>query len=138
MESIRYAPAVDSLMYAMLATRPDIAHALGLMSRFMHNPKRLHWNVVKHVFRYLTGTKDHCILLNPNNTSSIVGYIDSNFTGYADSQKSTTGYYKFGNGAISWRSKLQECTDTSTTEAKYVATSDADKDSWLDRVMHMF
>ena len=57
-----------------------------------------------------------------------------------DSRKSTTGYcFKFGNGAISWKSKLQECTTTSTTEAKYVAASDAAKEAlWLGRLAHTF
>ena len=59
MKSEPYAPAVGSLMYAMVATRPDISHAVGVISRFMHNPDRSHWNAVKHVFRYLASTKDY-------------------------------------------------------------------------------
>ena len=57
-----------------------------------------------------------------------------------DSRKSTTGYcFKFGNGAISWKSKLQECITTSTTEAEYVAASDAAKEAlWLSRLAHTF
>ena len=50
----------------------------------MHNPDRSHWNVVKHVFRYLVGTKDYDILFGPNNTSGVVGYNDSNFAGCVD------------------------------------------------------
>ena len=59
MKSIPYAPTIGSLMYAMVATRLDIANAVGVVSRFMHNPGRSHWNVVKHVVTYLAGTKDH-------------------------------------------------------------------------------
>ena len=57
-----------------------------------------------------------------------------------DSRKSTTGYcFKFGNGAISWKWKLQECTATSTTEAEYVAASDTAKEAlWLSRLAHTF
>ena len=57
-----------------------------------------------------------------------------------DSRKSTTKYcFKFGNGAISWKSKLQECTATSTTEAEFVATSDAAKEAlWLGGLAHTF
>ena len=65
MKSVTYAPAVGSLMYA---TRPNILHVVGVVSRFMHNPDQLHWNVVKHVFKYLAGTKDHDILFGPNPT----------------------------------------------------------------------
>ena len=55
-------------------------------------------------------------------------------------RKSTTGYwFKFGNGAISWKSKLQECTATWTTEAEYVVASDAVKEAlWLSRLAHTF
>ena len=56
MKSVPYAPAGGSLMYAMVTTRPDIAHVVGIVSRFMHNPSWAHWNIVKHIFRYLVGT----------------------------------------------------------------------------------
>ena len=81
MNSVPYAPTVGSLMYTMVATRLDISHAVGVISRFMHNPGRSHWNVVKHVFRYLAGTKDHGILFGPNPTTCVVGYTDSDFAG---------------------------------------------------------
>ena len=102
MKSVLYAPAVGSLMYAMVATRPDISHIVGVGSRFKHNSGRSHWNAVKHVFRYLAGTKDHGILFGLNPTLGVVGYTDSDFVCCVDSRKSTTGYcFKFGNGAIS-------------------------------------
>ena len=104
MKSVPYAPAVGSLMYAMVATLPDISHAVGVIKRFMHNLGRSHWNAAKHVFRYLAGTKDHDILFGPNSISGVVGNTDSDFAGCMDSRKSTTGYcFKFGNGAISWK-----------------------------------
>ena len=48
-------------------------------NRLMHNPGRSYWNAVKHVFRYLAGTKDHDILFGPNPTTGVVGYTDSDF-----------------------------------------------------------
>ena len=53
-----YASAIGSLMYAMICTRPDIAHAVGVVSRFMSNPGVMHWEAVKWILRYLRGTKD--------------------------------------------------------------------------------
>ena len=77
------------------------------------------------MFRYLVDTKDHDILFEPNKDSGIVGYTDSDFAGCVDSRKSTSRHcFKFGNGAISWKSKLQECTATSATEVEYIAASD--------------
>ena len=108
MKSVPYAPTIGSLMYTMVVTRPAISHVVGVVNRFMHNPGRSHWNAVKHVFRYLAGTKDHDILFGPNPTSGVVGYTNSDFAGCVYNQKSTTGYcFKFSNGAISWKSKLQ-------------------------------
>ena len=56
MSKIPYASAVGSLIYAMVCTRPDIAHAVGVVSRFMSNPGKAHWEAVKWILRYLRGT----------------------------------------------------------------------------------
>ena len=59
MSRVPYASVVGSLMYAMVCTRPDIAHAVGVLSRFMSKPGKEHWTTVKRVFRYLRGTSDY-------------------------------------------------------------------------------
>jgi hypothetical protein len=64
MSRVPYANAVGSLMYVMVCTRPDISHAVGVVSRYMENPGREHWNAVKWVLRYLRGTSDYCITFN--------------------------------------------------------------------------
>ena len=84
MKSVPYAPVVGSLMYAMVVTRPNIAHAVGIVNKFMHNPGRSHRNTVKHMFRYLVGTKNYGILFGPNNTSGVLSYTDSDFAGCVD------------------------------------------------------
>ena len=61
MSWVPYANAVSSLMYAMFYTRPDIAHAVGVLSRYMLKLGKEHWTVVKRVFRYLRGTTDYAI-----------------------------------------------------------------------------
>jgi hypothetical protein len=127
-------------MYAMLATRPDIAYAVGIVSRFMHNPGCPHWNAVKHILRYLVGTQDYDIKFGPNEPLGLVGFTDSDYAGCLDTRKSTSGYiFKFGNGAISWRSKLQDGTATSTTKAEYVAASEAAMEAlWLGQLAPTF
>ena len=47
MSRVPYASAVSSLMYAMVCTRPDIAHAVRVLSRFMSKPGKEHWTAVK-------------------------------------------------------------------------------------------
>ena len=54
MMKVPYASAVGSLMYAMVCTRPDIGYAVGVVSRFMSNPGKEHWNAVKW-WRFLDG-----------------------------------------------------------------------------------
>jgi hypothetical protein len=47
MSRVPYLSAVGSLMYAMVCTRPDIAHTVGVVSRYMNNPSKEHWEAVK-------------------------------------------------------------------------------------------
>src|SRR5260370_40638210 len=58
MAKVPYRKAIGSLMYASVATRPDISHAVSTLSRFLDNPGQSHWEAVKRVFRYLAGTRD--------------------------------------------------------------------------------
>ena len=53
-----------------VATRPDIAFAVGAVSRFMSNPGKKHWDAVKLILRYLSGTKDKCLCLGRGDLSS--------------------------------------------------------------------
>jgi hypothetical protein len=113
-------------MYAIVAIQPDIVHAVGVVSRFMHNPGCPHLNAVKHIFRYLLGTQDYDIKFELNEPLGPVGYTDSDYAGCVDPRKSTSGYlFRFRYR----RSKLQDCTATSTTEAEYVAASDVLKEA---------
>src|SRR5258708_33757366 len=57
MAKVPYREAIGSLMYASVATRPDISHAVSTLSRFLDNLGQSHWEAVKRVFRYLPGTR---------------------------------------------------------------------------------
>ena len=48
-------------MYVMVATWPDIAHAIGVVSKFMANLSRAHWEAIKSILQYLKGAKDKCL-----------------------------------------------------------------------------
>nr|GFB54403.1 zinc finger, CCHC-type [Tanacetum cinerariifolium] len=56
---LEYSRAIGFLMYAMTSTRPDIAYAVGRLSRFTSNPSRQHWKAITRIFKYLRGTKDY-------------------------------------------------------------------------------
>ena len=61
MSKVPYQSAVGNLMYAMVCTRPDIAHAVGVVSRYMSNPGKQHWLAVKWILRYLRGTTSQAL-----------------------------------------------------------------------------
>ena len=54
-----YQSAIGSLTYASIATHPDLAAAVGILSRFMSNPSQEHWSGVKRIFCYIKGTLNH-------------------------------------------------------------------------------
>ena len=137
MSIIPYSSAVGSLMYAMVCTRSNISHAVGVVSRFLANPGKEHSEAVKWIFRYLRGTTKVCLSfggLEP----SLEGYTDSDMGGDLDCRKSTYGYlFTFAGGAISWQSKLQKCVSLSTTEVEYIAAIEAGKEMlWMKRFLH--
>ena len=101
MSKVPYANAVGCLMYLMVCTRPDISHAVSVVSRYMADPGKEHWNAVKWIFRYLTGTRDFGILFDQRASTEAVGYVDSDYAGDLDSRKSMTGYvFRFNSGLI--------------------------------------
>jgi hypothetical protein len=55
MSRVPYSSTVGSLMYLMVCTRPDIAHAVGVMRSYMKNLGKEHWEAVKWILRYLRG-----------------------------------------------------------------------------------
>ena len=132
-----YRSAVGSLMYAMIATRPDLATAVSAVSQFLEVPGRNHWFAVKRVLRYLAGTVDSQLVLDgsilADSHAVLVGYCDSDWDGDLDTRKSTTGYCFFlGRSLVSWCCKRQPTVAVSVTEAEYVAAAFASKEAiWL-------
>ena len=125
---IPYSSAVGSLMYAMVCTRPDIAHAVGVVSRFLSNPGKQHWEAVKWIFRYLRRTSKLRLSFGRGKLV-LEGYTDVDMAGDLDGRKSTSGYlFTFVGGVVSWQSKLQKCVALSTTEAEYIAVTEAGKE----------
>ena len=136
MTSIPYSSAVGSLMYAMVCTRPDIAHAVGVVSRFLSNPGKDHWEAVKWILRYLRGTSRLCLCFG-SGEPVLDGYTDADMAGDCDSRKSTSGFLMtFAGGAVSWQSRLQKCVALSTTEAEYIAVTEACKEAlWMKKFL---
>jgi hypothetical protein len=62
MSRVPYSSTIGSLMYAMVCKRPNIAHAVGVVRRYMNNLGKEHWEAVKWILRYLRGTSTHALL----------------------------------------------------------------------------
>jgi hypothetical protein len=94
-------------MYAMVCTRPYISHGVGVVSRYMNNPSKENWEVVKWILKYLRGTATHALCFGGSNTF-LQGYVDSDMAGDKDNRRSTTGYvFTIGGTTLSWILKLQ-------------------------------
>ena len=121
MSKVPYASFVGSLMCIMACTRPNITHAVGVVSRFLSNHGKEHWEAVKWILRYLRGTSRVCLCFG-SGKPVLDGYTNSNMAGDVDSRKSISGFFMtFVRGAVSWQSKLQKCVALSSTEAEYIA-----------------
>ena len=115
----------------MVCTRPDLAHAVSTVSKYMANPGGEHWNAVKWIFRYLNGIAGYGILFaRQHGYNSVVGYVDSDYAGNIDDRRSTIGYvFTQSGGPVCWRSTLQSLVAVSTTEAEYMVVAKAAKEA---------
>ncbi|GJS38509.1 zinc finger, CCHC-type containing protein, partial [Tanacetum coccineum] len=136
-DQLEYSRVIGCLMYTMTSTRPDIAYAVGRLSRFTSNPSGQHWHAITRVFKYLKGTMNYGL--------SYVGYpsvleasSDASWINHVEDSSSTSGWvFLFGGGVISWVSKKQTYITDSTMESEFVALATAGKEAeWLRNFIH--
>ena len=137
-----YQAMVGSVMYAMLGTRPDLAYTISALSKFNANPITGHHSAVKRTLRCLQQTKAFAIAYSgvQDTTRGFpepVCYTDSDWAGDRQDRRSTGGYIiTLCGGVISWKTRKQDVVALSTTEAEYIALSDAVKEViWLRRLL---
>ncbi|KAL0318787.1 UNVERIFIED_CONTAM: Retrovirus-related Pol polyprotein from transposon TNT 1-94 [Sesamum angustifolium] len=97
-----------------------------------------HWEALKWLLRYLNGSINAGIKFSKHADGvSLVGYVDSNYANDRDSRRSTTSYvFTLCGACISWKSQLQNIVALSTTEAKYIATTESFKEAiWLKGIL---
>ena len=128
-----YQSTLVGLMYAMLAMHPDLAYAVGALSKHAACPGQAHFAVLKRVYHYLHGTMDTCLVYRKMSELSLLGYVDADWAGDINDHRSISGYtFITAGGAISWLSKKQSSVALSSTEAEYMATAAAAKEAtWL-------
>lgn len=136
-----YRSIIGSLRY-IINTRPDLAFAVGVVSRYMEAPGRDHWLAVKRILRYLKGTLGYGCKYEKGAELKpmLLGYSDSDFAGDMEDRKSTTGVGYFLNGSlVTWASQKQKIVALSSCEAEYVAAAAAAcQGIWLSRLVADF
>ena len=134
---ISYQSIVGSQLYAAIATRPDIAQAVGVVSKFCANPTQSHFTAAKRILRYLKGTVSLGLSYKKCADGILTGYSDADWAGDVDDRHSTSGnVFSLARGAVSWLSKKQATVALSTAEAEYAALSTATQEAiWLRRLL---
>ena len=143
MDSARpYNSLVGSLLYAAVATRPDIAFAVGQVARFMNKPGNKQWGVAKRILRYLDATKHIGIVFEANQPGDNQLNIatDSDYAQDEDTRRSVTGYVsRLGPSALSWGSKRQGVVTRSSAEAEYMAMGEGTQEAlYLRQLLYAF
>nr|GEY51867.1 retrotransposon protein, putative, Ty1-copia subclass [Tanacetum cinerariifolium] len=109
MRNVPYASAVGSIMYDVRCTRPDVAFAQNITSRFQRNPGDIHWTTVKNILKYLRNTKDVFLVYE--------GYV-----------------FILNGGVVDWKGAKQSIFATSSAEAEYI---DASKEAvWVRKFIY--
>jgi hypothetical protein len=102
---VPYLSAIKTLMYLANNTRPDIIFSVNILARYSSDPTRRHWNRIKHVLRYLCGTRDMRLFYRKDTKSKLVGYVDAGYLSDPHKARSQSEYaFTYGGTVISWRS----------------------------------
>jgi hypothetical protein len=131
-----YARLLGELQYISNSTRPDISYAVNKLAAYTANLSLQHYGALKRILRYLAGMKTLGITYSSKDATQdsnlFHGFADTSFAS-TDDYKSVTGYvFLSAEGAITWKSKKQTIIALSTTEAEYIALSEAGCEAcWL-------
>ncbi|XP_047949587.1 secreted RxLR effector protein 161-like [Salvia hispanica] len=107
----------------MVCTRPDIVHDVSVVSRFMGNLGKEHWQAVERIFRHLRCTSDVGLVYRGDTHCSVTDYSDFDYARDVDSRRS--GYvFTLSGSVVSWKPTLQAAVTLSTTETEYMALTE--------------
>nr|GFA48364.1 zinc finger, CCHC-type [Tanacetum cinerariifolium] len=135
--STEYQSLIGCLRY-MLHTIPDLSYYVGLLSRFMQEPREQHMKAIRQVLRYIKGTKDYGITYMHNEGNKIHGFNDSSYGVNTQEGKGTTEIiFYYGESPISWSTKKQATIALSSCESEFItATAAATQALWLKRLLN--
>ena len=113
-------------------TRPDLAFSFSQLSKFLQCPGDTHLAAAYRVLAYVRGTVNQGINFHDpgiDKRNILSGWVDSDFASDIDTRKSVTGYLlSLNGGPISWKAARQGGVTLSSSEAEFVAASQAGKE----------
>lgn len=134
MANIPFMECIGSVMHLTHLTRPDIAYAVGQVSRYSQSPGQEHWKALKRILAYLRKTLNFGLLFGGGD-DELYGYCDADYAGDLGNRRSTSGaLFTLHNGPVSWFSRRQSCVALSTTESEFISAAEGAKEAiWLKR-----
>lgn len=127
--SLPYRQLIGGLMYLAVMTRPDISYSVSYLSQFNNFFNTSHWKTAKRVLKYLQKTKNVCLKYKKG-SGQLLGYVDADWGSDITDRRSYTGFcFTHSNSVISWESTKQKTVALSSTEAEYMALSEASKEA---------
>lgn len=132
-----YCSLIGALLWLSNGTRPDITFAVNRLSSFMTSPTDEHWREAQSVLVYARDTADYLITLGGSDLK-LTGHSDSDWAEQREDRRSTTGFvFCLGPSPVSWRSKRQPTIALSSTEAEYMALTDASREAiWWRSILN--
>nr|GEW78671.1 ribonuclease H-like domain, reverse transcriptase, RNA-dependent DNA polymerase [Tanacetum cinerariifolium] len=123
--STEYQSLIGCLRY-LLHTRPDLSYSIGLLSRFMQEPRERHMKAIRQVLPYVKGIKDYGITYKRNGGIKIHGCSDNSYRVNTQEGKGTTGIiFYYGESLISWSTQKQATVALSSCESEFIAITAA-------------
>lgn len=135
----RFPELLGGIMYLMVCSRPDIAHAVSVLSRFVGTGRHgaAHWKAALRLLGYLKGTAHYRLVLG-GATSELTGYSDSSWADDQLDRRSSQGHcFTLGSGVVSWKASRSPAVALSTCEAElYAICAAAQEAVWLTALLH--
>ncbi|XP_055523225.1 uncharacterized protein LOC129717372 [Wyeomyia smithii] len=139
MKNVPFREPIGGLQFISQRTRPNISHAVSIVSSFCSDPGLPHWTAAKRILRYLKGTKNYKLTYRKD--AAFTGYSDADWGNDAETRLSISGYvFLQRGGAVSWSSKRQSTVALSTTEVEYMALPMASQEAvwWMGFLRELY
>jgi hypothetical protein len=119
-----YHSTVARLLYLAKRIRPDILLTISYLSTRVLSPTQSDMSKLYKVLKYINGTQELELILQPNNSNNIEIYVDASYGIHSDGKSHTGMCIKHGNGTIECKSTKQRINTKSSTESELIALSD--------------